>query len=67
MREQQCNRIALEDNVVGLTLLADRYQVDHVLRDCLSYLRYSSKVSLVDKFIMAEKHNSDDLQVSLLF
>ncbi|KAH7719334.1 BTB and MATH domain-containing protein 38 [Aphelenchoides avenae] len=43
-----------EDNVVGLTLLADRYQVDYVLRRCLSYLRYSSKRYLVDSLTVED-------------
>lgn len=52
----------LDDNVVELLLLADRYEVTGLF-ECLAYARYSSRLPLVDKFIMAEKYSDKEFQV----
>lgn len=50
---------------MGLLRLSDQYLVEPLKQRCLSYVRYCEKVSLAEKFVVAERYNADSLQVKL--
>ncbi|KAH7702579.1 Protein BATH-33 [Aphelenchoides avenae] len=51
-----------DDNAMGLLRLSDQYLVEPLKQRCLSYVRYCEKVSLAEKFVVAERYNADSLQ-----
>lgn len=55
----------LDDNFMVLLRLSDQYLVEHLKQRCLAYVRYCEKVSLADKFVIAERYNAEALQVSV--
>lgn len=52
------------ENVLPLTVLADRYDVKFLLGECEKLLLHADDVPLIKKFIIADKCNLDELQVS---
>lgn len=53
----------LEETVLDLVALADRYNVAHLLRKCERYLQKCTKVPLIEKVLCADKYGLTVLQV----
>jgi hypothetical protein len=61
------NLSCLEDNVLELLALADRFLVDSLIEQCLLYVRFCERIPLIDRLLLAEKHKAKaGLMVSFL-
>ena len=55
----------LDENVLQLCELADRFQIDSVRSKCEQYLQKCVEIPLAERFFFADKHSMKGLIVSI--